>query len=162
RPVTGEDPTWSEVRQVLHEELAQLSERLRVPLVLCYLQGKTQDEAAALLRMSKGTLKRRLECGRALLRQRLIRRGVGSASAPLQAGGGVVRLAAAWPAAAPAGIPLTLVRATAHASILFAAGDRAVVSVVSSQAIALAQWGTRVMFTVHLKLVTAALFLVVA
>src|SRR5262249_55478578 len=99
-------PTWSEVRQVLHEELSGLSERLRVPLVLCYLQGKTQDETAALLGMSKGTLKRRLECGRALLRQRLVRRGVGSAA---------VLLAAAWPAATSADVPLTLLRTTAYA-----------------------------------------------
>src|SRR5262245_60653197 len=40
--------TWAEVRSVLHEELGHLSERYRGPLVLCYLQGETQDEAAAL------------------------------------------------------------------------------------------------------------------
>src|SRR5262249_17828150 len=55
------DPTWGEVRQVLHEELSQLSERYRAPLVLCYLQGKTQGQAAAVLGTSEGTVKRRLE-----------------------------------------------------------------------------------------------------
>src|SRR5262245_30783040 len=91
RPASGPDSlTWTEVRGVLHEELNRLSERHRRPLVLCYLQGKTQDEAAALVGLSKGTLKRRLERGRALLRERLVRRGLGPAA---------LLLASGWPAA---------------------------------------------------------------
>src|SRR5262245_39383290 len=62
----GDPLTWAEARQLLHEELGRLSDRHREPLVLCYLQGKTQDEAARLLGLSKGTLKRRLERGRAV------------------------------------------------------------------------------------------------
>jgi RNA polymerase sigma factor (sigma-70 family) len=58
RPLSGpDDLTWRELRQVLHQELARLAERYRAPLVLCYLQGKTQDEAAALLGLAKGTLR---------------------------------------------------------------------------------------------------------
>lgn len=98
-----EDPTWGEIRQVLHEELGRLSERHRGPLVLCYLQGQTQDRAASLLGLSKTTLKRRLEAGRTLLRDRLIRRGVGATGAVL---------VASWPAAASATVPATLVRST--------------------------------------------------
>jgi RNA polymerase sigma factor (sigma-70 family) len=56
----AEELTWGEAQGVLHEELNGLAERYRAPLVLCYLQGKAQDEAAALLGLSKGTLKRRL------------------------------------------------------------------------------------------------------
>src|SRR5262249_23889660 len=37
-----DDLTWREVRQVMHEELAGLDERYRVPLVVCYLEGTTQ------------------------------------------------------------------------------------------------------------------------
>src|SRR5439155_7580866 len=77
---TSTDPdelTWREVRQAVHEELDRLPERYRAPLVLCYLQGKTQDEAAAQLGLAKGTLKGHLERGRALLRARLVRRGLG-------------------------------------------------------------------------------------
>jgi RNA polymerase sigma factor (sigma-70 family) len=66
---------WEEVRRALDEELARLPERLRSPLVLCYLQAHTRDEAAAQLGWSLATLKRRLERGRALLRDRLTRRG---------------------------------------------------------------------------------------
>ncbi len=39
----ADDLTWRELRQVLHEELARLAERYRAPLVVCYLQGKSQD-----------------------------------------------------------------------------------------------------------------------
>ena len=57
------------------EELRRLPEGYRSALVLCYLEGHTRDEAAGRLGWSLGTLKRRLERGRALLRQRLERRG---------------------------------------------------------------------------------------
>jgi RNA polymerase sigma factor (sigma-70 family) len=65
-----------EAQASLHEELAALPERLRQPLVLCYLQGQTRDEAARRLGWSQGTLKRRLEQGRKLLHARLSRRGL--------------------------------------------------------------------------------------
>lgn len=97
----GEDLTWPEVQRVIHEELAFLSERYRGPLTLCYLQGKTQDEAAEALAMTKGTLKARLERGRTILRARLVRRGLGS----------TVVLIAAWPAVAEA-LPAGLAEAT--------------------------------------------------
>jgi RNA polymerase sigma factor (sigma-70 family) len=66
---------WQEVRQALDEELQRLPERLRSPLLLCYLSGLTRDEAARQLGWSLGTLKRRLEEGRKALRVRLARRG---------------------------------------------------------------------------------------
>lgn len=65
-----------EVSGVLDEELARLPERLRLPLVLCYLEGRTQDEAARTLKWSKGTLRRRLDEARDTLADRLARRGV--------------------------------------------------------------------------------------
>ncbi len=70
------DASWGEVRALLDEELENLPERLRSPLVLCYLEGLTRDEAAARLGCPLGTLKGRLERGRELLRRRLSRRGL--------------------------------------------------------------------------------------
>src|SRR5262249_6349111 len=62
---------WEEVRSAIDEELSRLSTPLRTPLVLCYLQGLTRDEAALRLGWTLATLKRRLERGRNLLRVRL-------------------------------------------------------------------------------------------
>ncbi len=69
---------WREVSQALDEELQRLPQRLRSPLLLCYLSGLTRDEAARQLGWSLGTLKRRLEEGRNALRSRLARRGIAS------------------------------------------------------------------------------------
>jgi RNA polymerase sigma factor (sigma-70 family) len=80
-----EELTWREVQCVLHEEIARLAEGYRTPLILCYLQGKTQDEAAQVMGLPKGTLKGRLERGRALLRKRLDRRGLAAGSVLLAA-----------------------------------------------------------------------------
>jgi RNA polymerase sigma factor (sigma-70 family) len=68
--------TWQEVHQLVDEELQRLPEDLRAALVLCYLEGKTLDEAARLLAWSKSTLRRRLTRGRELLRSRLVSRGL--------------------------------------------------------------------------------------
>jgi RNA polymerase sigma factor (sigma-70 family) len=75
-----DDLSWREVQQLVHAELSRFSERYRAPLVLCYLEGKTQDQAAAALGVSKATLKKDLERARALLRVRLLQRGVGTAA----------------------------------------------------------------------------------
>jgi RNA polymerase sigma factor (sigma-70 family) len=65
-----------EVRPILHDELGRLPERLREPLVLCYMEGCRYEEAARRLEVPLGTLKARLGRGRELLRSRLARRGV--------------------------------------------------------------------------------------
>lgn len=70
------EPGWRETLALLDEELLGLPDHLRFPLVLCYLQGRTRDEAARQLGWSVGTLRRRLDRGRAVLRARLTRRGV--------------------------------------------------------------------------------------
>jgi RNA polymerase sigma factor (sigma-70 family) len=65
-----------EAQAVLDEELSRLPAKFRDPLVLCYLEGTTRDEAACQLGWSLGTLKRRLEQGKERLRHRLSRRGL--------------------------------------------------------------------------------------
>src|SRR5271166_4670831 len=69
------DAAWDELLRILDEELQQLPERERAPLLLCYLEGRTQEEAAKHLGWSLSTLKRRLETGREMLRARMTRRG---------------------------------------------------------------------------------------
>ncbi len=68
------DPAWDDLLRVLDEEMGRLPEQDRSPLLLCFLEGRTQDEAAKQLGWSLSTLRRRLETGRELLRERMIRR----------------------------------------------------------------------------------------
>jgi len=69
---------WRELCAVLDDELARLPARYRAALVLCYLEGNTVDQAAAALRVPRGTVASRLVRARQLLRQRLSRRGIGA------------------------------------------------------------------------------------
>src|SRR5204862_244277 len=66
--------TRRELRRVIDDELHRLPEKYRAPLVLCYLEGKTNEEAARELGWPAGSMSPRLERGRALLRLRLLRR----------------------------------------------------------------------------------------
>ncbi len=85
RDVPSTDPardvTWQEVRQVVDAELQRLPDGLRSAVILCYLEGHTHEEAARQLGWSKGTLRRRLDRGRELLRRRLLARGLAPAAA---------------------------------------------------------------------------------
>jgi RNA polymerase sigma factor (sigma-70 family) len=72
---------WNELRPVLHAEVERLPERYRIPVILSYLEGKTNEEVAALLRWPVGTVKGRLSRARDLLRSRLMRRGLTLAAA---------------------------------------------------------------------------------
>jgi RNA polymerase sigma factor (sigma-70 family) len=78
RPVAGEnlDAAWRELQVVLDEEMRRLPDRYRVPLLLCYLQGLTHEEAAAQLGWPVGTVRSRLARARDRLRGRLTRRGL--------------------------------------------------------------------------------------
>src|SRR5262245_59863378 len=64
------DVSWREACAVLHAELNRLPDRLRLPLVLCYLDGKSRDEAASELGRSLNSVKKALETGREVLRKR--------------------------------------------------------------------------------------------
>ncbi|HEY7329331.1 MAG TPA: sigma-70 family RNA polymerase sigma factor [Gemmataceae bacterium] len=79
-PVTpgdiSDEVSQKELFRMVDEEIEQLPATLRLPLILCCLQGGTRDEAAQTLRCSVAAVKSRLERGRDLLRRRLQRRGV--------------------------------------------------------------------------------------
>jgi RNA polymerase sigma factor (sigma-70 family) len=81
RNVGVEEVTWRELRFLIDQELQCLPEKWRSPLILCYLEGKTQDEAARQLNWSKNTFRRRLTEAREALGRRLVRRGVGLSAA---------------------------------------------------------------------------------
>ncbi|HVK08790.1 MAG TPA: sigma-70 family RNA polymerase sigma factor [Gemmataceae bacterium] len=79
-PLSPDDPlaeaSWREVRRLLDEEVRHLPQRLRLPILLCYFEELTRDEAAERLGWSLSTVKRRLDLARERLRLRLARRGV--------------------------------------------------------------------------------------
>jgi RNA polymerase sigma factor (sigma-70 family) len=65
-----------ETHALLHEELQRLPRKYRDVLILCYLQGKTHEEAARALGYPAGSMSRHLSRARERLRQRLMARGV--------------------------------------------------------------------------------------
>ena len=70
-----------ELPGVIHQELGRLPERLRAPLVLCYLEGLTHELAARQLGWPVGTVRSRLARGRGLLQRRMTRRGLALSAA---------------------------------------------------------------------------------
>jgi cytochrome c peroxidase len=149
----SDDLTWREVQQALHAGLNRLSECYRAPLVLCYLEGRTQDEAALLLGVSRATVKKRLESARALLRQRLVRRGLGPTA---------LLLAAAWPAAlTSAQLPSALVSGTVQGATFVAGGQSMASGVISTKVIALSHEVLTTMVLTKLKLMAVVLLAVV-
>ncbi len=74
---------WDDTQVVVHEEIDRLPQRYREPIVLCYLEHMTYQQAARHLRWSEATTQGRLARARNLLRARLARRGVTLAGATL-------------------------------------------------------------------------------
>jgi RNA polymerase sigma factor (sigma-70 family) len=134
-PDSAAEVTWGELRQVLDEELARLPEKLRAPLLLCYLDGQTQDEASRQLACKTRTIKARLALGRKLLRDRLERRGL------------TLSMVLAGPLVGSDVIPPSsvLCQSTARAAKMFAAKEL-LGSAVSARVLALANGGLRAMF----------------
>ena len=62
--------------RVVDQELTRLPEKYRDPVVLCDMEGMTHEEAARRLGLPAGSMSRRLGRARAILRQRLVGRGL--------------------------------------------------------------------------------------
>ncbi|MDY3556824.1 sigma-70 family RNA polymerase sigma factor [Gemmata sp. JC717] len=115
-PAAAEPPDLAvrEVADVLHEELNRLPDALRLPLLLCYFDGMTRDEAARELGVGVDVFRGRLERGRSRLHAKLLRRGVSLPTGLLAAAVGSTAVA----------VPESLVRAVVATAVT--ASDRAV------------------------------------
>lgn len=127
----------------INEELAALPEPYRVAIVLCYLEGKSQAEAARELATTTDAVNSRLKRARELLRHRLARQGlVLSAAALTQA------LVASL---ADAALPTPTVSQVVRIAIDFITGQA-----VTGPRVALAEGALNSMISTKLKLMTTA------
>jgi RNA polymerase sigma factor (sigma-70 family) len=134
---------YRDVQQVLDEELHRLPERLRQPLVMIHLLGRTQADAARELGITDRAVRKRLVAGRERLRLGLTRRGVALTATMVAA---VLDQTAAAGPVAP-----SLLRPTVESVLAFAAGEA---GVVPATTVSLAMAGTGGWLVHHLKLVS--------
>lgn len=139
---------WLEVQSVLDEELQRLPAKYRDVLVLCYLEGQTQEEVACRLGCPLGTVRSRLARARTVFQKRLVRRGLTASAGALAS--------ALLAGAASAELPATLLRLTLQAALPFAAG-RTPGGQASAQAVLLAEGGLKVVSAAKLKLALTAI-----
>ncbi|HZV04236.1 MAG TPA: RNA polymerase sigma factor [Gemmataceae bacterium] len=144
-------PTQRDLYAIVDEEIERLPAHYRRALILCCLEGKSQEEAARLLSCPRGTLSSWLTRGRERLRLRLLRRGIVVSTAGLTAAltpdtlasGGMVSRIGSLMAAAGA-----------------VAGGGVPTGFMSARSIALAEGVLRMMLMTKVK-ITAALSLAV-
>lgn len=149
--MTPDDPgtvaAWRELRPVLDAELEHLPEKYRAPVLLCYFEGLSNEEAAQQLRWPPGTVKGRLARARELLRRRLERRGIALSAVTLTALLGGEAVAAT--------VPEVLVRTTIQASGQVIAGQALTASLASAQAITLSEGVVHSMIMTKVKIAAA-------
>jgi RNA polymerase sigma factor (sigma-70 family) len=146
--LTDKEPPDVDLVPILDEELKRLPASYRAAIVLCYLEGLTHEEAAGQLGWPVGTVKGRLARARALLRDRLSRRGLA-----LTSGGVAALLSREAGAAVPAG--------WVDAVVKVAAGEAAG-GLVSAAAVALAEGVSWAMFLKPWKIAASALAVLAA
>jgi RNA polymerase sigma-70 factor (ECF subfamily) len=104
-----------EVLAVLDEELEHLPEMYRTLIVLCYLEGKTHQQAACQLDLPVGSVSWRMNRAKELLHRRLTRRGLALSAA-------VFGLLLSGQRAAAAAVAGGLAENTTRAAVGFAGG----------------------------------------
>jgi RNA polymerase sigma factor (sigma-70 family) len=141
----SDDVVWRDLRHVLDEEVNRLAAPYRAAVILCYLGGLTNDEAAAALGCPRGTVASRLARAREQPRRRLDARGLAPSAGlllPLVAGRGL------------ATVPAGLVTITLEAALGRAGPSTAM---VSARAVTLMEGALRAMSLTRLKMTLACL-----
>jgi RNA polymerase sigma factor (sigma-70 family) len=137
-----------EWQPALHEEVFRLPEKYRQPIILCYLEGRTSEQAARDLGWPIGTVKGRLGRAREMLRSRLTRRGLA-----LSTGG----LAAVLSGSSAGAAPPMLLKTTMDGAWRYAAGQTA--GPVSAHAVVLSKGVIHAMFWNKIAIATKCLAL---
>jgi RNA polymerase sigma factor (sigma-70 family) len=140
---TDRDLSWREFHAVLDQELQRLPQRYRDPLILCYLEGKTRDEAAQHLGAKAGALHGLLDRGRKLLRDRLTRRGLTLSG---------VLFASALSETATAALAPGLVVTSVRAASALAAGGSVPGGLIAPHVLSLVQEASKTMLMTKLKI----------
>jgi RNA polymerase sigma factor (sigma-70 family) len=147
----SESPNWSDLQPVLDAELMRLPEPYRAAFVLCYLEGKTLEEAGRQLGCARGTIASRLARARERLRRGLARRQVTVTA---------VGLAAATAENALAAVPPGLAGGTLQA-VLSGTSAPATAAMVSARVLALTEGVLRTMYLIKVKNVLTVLLAIV-
>jgi RNA polymerase sigma factor (sigma-70 family) len=140
------DASWQDMRPILDEEIQRLPEKYRLPVILCYLEGQTNDEAARLLNCPRGTIATRLARARERLRSRLLHRGL-----TLSAG---TMVAILTDDAMSAAVP-SLLRAQMVKSLLLGAASGSIITL--SEGVLYAMFLSKIKMTTAFVLMLAAI-----
>jgi RNA polymerase sigma factor (sigma-70 family) len=139
----------AELWSVLCEEIGRLPERYRIPFILCYLDGETNEEAGRQLKIPAGTVFSRLARARKRLRERLVRRGI--AISPVLFAATLAKL----PRDLTGDVSAELLAKTVRNATLFAAGRVAGTAGVCARVLVLAEHGIRFSNAARIKAIVA-------
>jgi RNA polymerase sigma factor (sigma-70 family) len=140
---------FRDLKSILDEEIQRLPRKYRAPIIVCYFEGKTKEEAARVLGLPVGTVSSRLARAREKLRIRLTRRGLAISLGLLSCT--LSQTALAGTASS------SLVEATVQAGLALAAGKSLATGIISIKAVSLAEGIVKSMFLSKLKTVSVIL-----
>jgi RNA polymerase sigma factor (sigma-70 family) len=139
----ADDKDREDLASVLHEELNRLPDKYRTPIVLCYFEGLSHEQAARQLLWPVGTVRSRLARGRERLRSLLWRRGLAPSIVFLER---ALRAEKAIAAISPA-----LASATARAALHCTSGKVVATGLTSTSVALLVEGAMNVMFLAKIK-----------
>jgi DUF4097 and DUF4098 domain-containing protein YvlB len=137
------------LRAVLDDAIHRLPAKYRAPVILCYLEGKTNEQAALQLSCPAGTVVTHLARARKRLRNDLVRRGLNLSAVALPT-------ALVSSSASPA-VRIALIDSTLRAALVIASHRADVASLASANVALLTKGALRAMFLTKLKILAAVL-----